>query len=405
MGDKINVTIPTIGESISEGTIGRWFFSEGDIVKKDQPLLEVDSDKATLEVPAPASGRLTISVPAGTTTAVGSLVGMIEVVNGGTAVAGAPAPSSSPAVSAQPSKSVETATGATTPSSPSAPATASKPVSSIGAEQLKGLGPSKRRAVRSGTMPAPGTQQAPAPWSNADGEVVRKPMSTLRKKIAQRLLDSQQSTATLTTFNEVDMTNVMGTRAQLKDEFQKRFDVKLGFMSYFARAIIAAMKDYPDVNARIEGDDVVYPQNVNLGIAVSTDRGLVVPVLKNAQSLSYSEIEKRIADLADRARSAKLSIPEMQGGTFTLTNGGIFGSLLSTPILNPPQSGILGMHKIEMRPRAIENNGKWTVEVRPMMYLALSYDHRLIDGVTSVGFLVKVKEYLEKVTRDEVLAG
>lgn len=225
-------------------------------------------------------------------------------------------------------------------------------------------------------------------------------MSTLRKRIAERLLESQQTTATLTTFNEIDMTRAMDLRKKLKDSFEKQKGVKLGFMSFFAKAVIYALQKYPDVNSRIEGEDIVSPEFVNLGIAVSTERGLVVPVIREAQAMSFSEIEKKIADLADRARLGKLQISEMQGGTFTLTNGGTFGSLLSTPIVNPPQSGILGMHKIEQRPMAIESNGKFEVAVRPMMYVALSYDHRLIDGATSVGFLVKVKEYLEQIVTE-----
>jgi 2-oxoglutarate dehydrogenase E2 component (dihydrolipoamide succinyltransferase) len=272
----------------------------------------------------------------------------------------------------------------------------------VSSESLKGFGPAKRKAIRSGTLPLPSSQ--PTPWGG-EADVIRKPMSTLRKRIAERLLESQQTTATLTTFNEVDMSRSMAARGKLKDEFQTKFGVKLGFMSFFSKAVIAALQQFPEVNAHIEGDDIVYPQGVHLGVAVSTDRGLVVPVLRNAQNLSYVQLEQKIAELADRARTGKLQIPEMQGGTFTITNGGVFGSLLSTPIINPPQSGILGMHKIENRPMAIEiEKGKFSVEVRPMMYVALSYDHRLIDGATSVGFLVKVKEYLETVTEDIVRA-
>jgi 2-oxoglutarate dehydrogenase E2 component (dihydrolipoamide succinyltransferase) len=232
----------------------------------------------------------------------------------------------------------------------------------------------------------------------------RTPMSSLRKTIAQRLMYSQQSTATLTTFNEVDMSQVMSVRNQLKESFQSKHGVKLGFMSFFSAAVLHALKAYPLVNCHIDGSDVVDPGSTNLGIAVSTERGLVVPVIRDAAGLSYAQLEKSIAQLAEKARDGKLSIPDMQGGSFTITNGGVFGSLLSTPILNPPQSGILGMHKTEHRPMAIEKEGKWTVEVRPMMYVAFSYDHRLIDGATSVGFLVKVKEYLEAVTTQQVMA-
>ncbi|MBN8555582.1 MAG: 2-oxoglutarate dehydrogenase complex dihydrolipoyllysine-residue succinyltransferase [Deltaproteobacteria bacterium] len=401
MAENVNVLIPTIGESISEGTIGRWFFKEGDSVKKDQPLFEVDSDKATLEVPATASGKLKILIPAGKTAAVGALVGIIEAEKS----EGVKMPEATTENSTNGKSSSKLKVAETPPVESSSTVAIAKPESSkpeISADSLKGLSPAKRKAVRSGNMPLPGTD-ANTPWSEA-GQEVRKPMSTLRKRIAERLIESQQTTATLTTFNEIDMSNVMAIRAKFKDEFPKKFGVKLGFMSFFARGVIEALNQFPDVNAHIDGEEIIYPTGVNLGVAVSTDRGLVVPVIKAAQNFSYAEIEKKIADLADRAKMGKLQITEMQGGTFTLTNGGTFGSLLSTPIINPPQSGILGMHKIEQRPRAIEiSKGKFTVEVRPMMYVALSYDHRLIDGATSVGFLVKVKEYLETVTEDLVM--
>lgn len=396
MAEKVNILIPTIGESISEGTIGKWFVKEGDIVKKDQPLFELDSDKATLEVPAAASGKLSILVPAGKTAQVGSLVGVIEAgENGGKA-------QTKEAVKMNTTPEVERPT----PKVASAPApevvpTPQPAAPSYSTEDLKGLAPSKRKAAREGTYKVPGQTQMP--WSTDAGAEIRKPMTTLRKRIAERLLQSQQTTATLTTFNEIDMSRVMEVRNKLKDGFAQKFGVKLGFMSFFSKAVMEALNAYPDVNARIEGNDIVYPQGVNLGVAVSTDRGLVVPVIKAAHSLSYADIEKKIADLAERARDGKLQIPEMSGGTFTVTNGGIFGSLLSTPIINPPQSGILGMHKIEQRPKAIETQkGKFDVQVRPMMYVALSYDHRIIDGATSVGFLVKVKEYLESVTEEVV---
>ncbi len=406
MAEKINVVIPTIGESVSEGTIGKWFVKEGDVVHKDQPLLEVDSDKATLEVTASATGRLKIIVPAGKTAAVGALVGVIESDGTGT-TAKAPAAANT-GISAAEIKTVLSsqpnpqngAQAAAPLTKPAAPASSTSSSPAYASEELKGFGPSKRRAVRSGVL-----TPTPSIFGEGSQNVIRQPMSTIRKKIAQRLLESQQTTATLTTFNEVDMSAAMNARTQLKAEFEAKFGTKLGFMSFFAKAVTEALAQFPDVNARIEGDDIVYPQHVNLGIAVSTERGLVVPVLKNAQVLSYGELEKKIAELADRARSGKLQIPEMQGGTFTLTNGGVFGSLLSTPILNPPQSGILGMHKIEHRPIAIaKSEGGFSVEVRPMMYVALSYDHRIIDGATSVGFLVKVKEYLEKVTPQQVMA-
>lgn len=395
MGAEVNVIIPTIGESVSEGTIGRYFFKDGDMVQKDQTLFEVDSDKATLEVPAPATGKLKIMIPSGKTAKVGSLVAVIEPSAQGDSVKATKKeavkmPEAAPAE--KPSAKAEV----------SAPATTSTPAPAVSSDQLKGFGPSKRKAIRSGAMPLP--SKGGFFLDEATNEI-RKPMTTLRKRIAERLLESQQTTATLTTFNEVDMTKSMAVRSKLKDEFQQKFGVKLGFMSFFSRAVVEALKAFPDVNGRIENGEIVYPQHVNLGVAVSTDRGLVVPVIRNAESLSFADLEKRIGELAEKARDGKLQIPEMQGGTFTLTNGGVFGSLLSTPILNPPQSGILGMHKIENRPIAVEGEkGKFTVEVHPMMYVALSYDHRLIDGATSVGFLVKVKEFMENVTEAQVLA-
>ncbi len=393
MGETVKVVIPTIGESVNEGTIGRWFFKEGDVVSKDQTLFELDSDKATLEVPASASGKLSILVEAGKTATVGATVAMIEISEGLSAAKNNGS-SSKPKVEAKQSTS--------TPIAPAAPQkTVSTPTTTASPEALKTLSPSKRKAYREGTFKIPSGNN---PFEDDTAtQVNRVPMTTIRKKIAARLVESQQTTATLTTFNEIDMTAVNAVRQKLKDSFQSKYGVKLGFMSFFSKAVISALGQYPDVNGRIENDDIVYPQFINLGIAVSTERGLVVPVIKGAQSLSYSALELKIADLAERARTQKLQIPEMSGGTFTITNGGTFGSLISTPIINPPQSGILGMHKIEHRPIAIaKGDGSFGVEVRPMMYVALSYDHRLIDGATSVGFLVKVKEYLEKVTEADI---
>lgn len=266
--------------------------------------------------------------------------------------------------------------------------------------EMKGIGPGKRKAIREGKMPMP--SQGPSLGFDLVGEQERKPMSAIRKKIAERLVYSQQSTATLTTFNEIDMSRVMSLREKLKDDFQNKNGIKLGFMSFFAKAMCYAISHVPAINGFIEDEEVVLNKSVHLSIAVSTDRGLVVPVIRNCQSLSYSQIEKEVARLADKARLGKLGIEEMMGGTTTLTNGGIFGSLLSTPILNPPQSSILGLHKTEFRPMAIaKEGGGWNVEVRPMMYVALSYDHRLIDGKESVTSLVKVKEYLETIVSEK----
>jgi 2-oxoglutarate dehydrogenase E2 component (dihydrolipoamide succinyltransferase) len=412
MAQEVEVVIPSIGESVSEGTIGRWFFKEGDLVQKDQPLLEVDSDKATLEVPASTSGKLIkILVPAGKTAAVGARVALIDAsAESGTAQTSQSATASvqktSPESKPEPRSTPISHSLKESPKEMPAPSGPAAKESNVVSMDLKGFSPSKRKAIREGHMPAPQPGGPASFLSTDDPREVRKPLSTIRKRIAERLLESQQTTATLTTFNEVDMSRAMELRKQLKDQFEKSHGVKLGFMSFFSKAVIYALQEYPDVNARMEGDEIVYPQFVNLGIAVSTERGLVVPVVKDAQSLSFAGIESKMMDLAERARVGKLQIAEMQGGTFTVTNGGVFGSLLSTPIINPPQSGILGMHKIEHRPIAREKapkSGEFTVEVKPMMYIALSYDHRLIDGATSVGFLVKVKEYLESVVTEAMV--
>jgi 2-oxoglutarate dehydrogenase E2 component (dihydrolipoamide succinyltransferase) len=395
MANEVDVVVPVVGESVSEGAIGKWFFKDGDVVHKDDTLFELDSDKASMEVPATESGRLKIMAQAGETVLVGATVGKIDTsvkVNGN-----ATPKESTPATKAAPSaaKAQEV-----TSSSKPAPSPAS-------AEQLKSFTPSQRKAIRHGDL-RPEAAKAGAAVATRQSSGLpgrREPMSSLRKTIAKRLLQSQQSTATLTTFNEVDMSAILQLRKKVQADFQKKEGVKLGFMSFFTAAVVHALREYPIVNAFIDGEEIVHPDGFHMGIAVSTDKGLVVPVLRHTESLSYAGIEKGIASLAEKARDGKLSISEMQGGSFTITNGGIFGSLLSTPILNPPQSGILGMHKTEHRPIAIEKaDGSYAVEVRPMMYLALSYDHRVVDGATSVGFLVKVKEYLEKVGEDKILA-
>lgn len=414
---NIEIKIPSVGESINEATIGRWNFKTGDWVEKDAVIFEIETEKATLEVNAPASGVLSIQKNQGEVVPIGSTVGTIET--GAAKPANAPAsptklppppppaggtrsmpPPPPPAKTSTPSAPTPTAVSSSGQSSGPGLATyaSSTPV------DMKGFGPAKRKAVREGKIAPPSSGGAFVDPLDTEGE--RKPMSTIRKKIAERLIHSQQSTATLTTFNEVDMSNILSIRSQLKEEFQKKHGVKLGFMSFFARAVAHALGEVPSVNAFIDGNDMIFHRHLHLGVAVSTDRGLVVPVVKYADQLSYADLEKNIAALAEKARTGKLGIEEMMGGTFTLTNGGVFGSLLSTPILNPPQSGILGMHKTENRPMAIEQgDGSFKVEVRPMMYVALSYDHRLIDGRDSVTFLVKAKEYLETVKAEEVIKG
>ena len=397
-----DIRVPTLGESVSEATIGKWFKKPGDAVTADEPLVELETDKVTLEVNAPASGILSeISAKDGETVGVGALLGAIT--EGAAGVAAAP-------------KAAEVPKAATTPSV-SAPADHGPAVARLAAET--GIDPANVAAsgkdgrVTKGDMlaaqAAPAVIAAPAaipvpvtpvavraPSAPADGtreERVR--MTKLRQTIARRLKDAQNTAAMLTTFNEVDMGEVMALRNKYKDVFEKKHGAKLGFMSFFVKACTQALKEIPAVNAEIDGTDLVYKNYYHVGIAVGTDKGLVVPVLRDADTLSLAGIEKTIADYGKRARDGQLKIEEMQGGTFTITNGGIYGSLMSTPILNAPQSGILGMHKIQERPVVVA--GK--IEIRPMMYLALSYDHRIVDGKEAVTFLVRVKEALEDPAR------
>lgn len=392
---QTKILIPSVGESIVEANIGKILFKTGDWVEKNAALFEIETDKATVEVVAPDSGRLTLEVIQGDTVAIGSSVGFMDTSVVRPANVSAPAPTTKP-------------TAPPTTSKPSGPPVVSKfspeistsgGMSLISETQMKGFGPGKRKALREGKISIP---SGPSPTFDFTGEQERKPMSAIRKKIAERLVYSQQSTATLTTFNEIDMTRTLEIRGKLKDEFEKTNGIKLGFMSFFTKATCYALAQVPIVNGFVDGDEVVYNKSVHMGIAVSTDRGLVVPVVRNAQNMSFSQIEKEIGRLAEKARSGKLGIDEMMGGTFTITNGGVFGSLLSTPILNPPQSGILGLHKTENRPIALPlEGGGFKIEVRPMMYVALSYDHRLVDGKDSVTFLVKVKEYLETILTEK----
>ena len=391
-----DIRVPTLGESVSEATIGKWFKKPGDAVTADEPLVELETDKVTLEVNAPASGILSeISAKDGETVGVGALLGAIT--EGAAGVAAAP-------------KAAEVPKAAAT-LSVSAPADHGPAVARLAAET--GIDPANVAAsgkdgrVTKGDMlaaqAAPAVIAAPAapvavraPSAPADGtreERVR--MTKLRQTIARRLKDAQNTAAMLTTFNEVDMGEVMALRNKYKDVFEKKHGAKLGFMSFFVKACTQALKEIPAVNAEIDGTDLVYKNYYHVGIAVGTDKGLVVPVLRDADTLSLAGIEKTIADYGKRARDGQLKIEEMQGGTFTITNGGIYGSLMSTPILNAPQSGILGMHKIQERPVVVA--GK--IEIRPMMYLALSYDHRIVDGKEAVTFLVRVKEALEDPAR------
>ena len=405
------IRVPTLGESVSEATIGRWFKQPGETVKADEPIVELETDKVTLEVNAPASGVLVeISAKDGETVTPGALLGQIG--EGGGAAA---APAKQPAAKAAP---VQTAPAAKVeaPAAPAAPAVAatamppSPAAAKIAADrgvdvaQVEGSG--RRGQVLKGDVlgftppaapvPAPKPVELRVPSAPVDAaREERMRMTKLRQTIARRLKDVQNSAAMLTTFNEVDMTEVMALRTRYKDVFERKHGVKLGFMGFFVKACIAALHDVPAVNAEIDGTDLIYKNYYHLGIAVGTDKGLVVPVVRDCDLLNIAEIEKKIADFGKRAREGKLKIDELQGGTFTITNGGIYGSLMSTPILNAPQSGILGMHKIQERPVVI--GGK--IEARPMMYLALTYDHRIVDGKEAVTFLVRVKEALEDPAR------
>ena len=397
----IEIKVPAMGESVTEATVARWFKKEGDAVKRDEPLLELETDKVTVEVPAPADGAIeSISVKAGDTVQVGTLLGAIAEGKSGAAAAPKPAAPKAEAPKAEAPKPAAPK-AADAPAMPAARRIAEEtgiPTSSVPGTGKDGrvtktdmLGALEARAVSSSIgRPAPAAPMPSGPRPNAAREEVVA-MTRLRKTVALRLKESQNTAAQLTTFNEVDMTAVMGSRAHYKDAFEKKHGVKLGFMGFFAKAVVAALKELPNINAEIEGDNIIYKNYYDIGIAVSTERGLVVPVVRDADQLSLAGIEKTIADFGARARDNKLKLEELQGGTFSITNGGVFGSLMSTPILNTPQSGILGMHKIQPRPMAIGDK----IEIRPMMYLALSYDHRIVDGREAVTFLVRVKDNLE----------
>ena len=400
---SVNIKVPSLGESVTEATIARWYKSIGDLVSIDEPLLELETDKVTLEVPAPASGQLTdIKVKDGDTVEVGAILGAIA--EGAVAPEKAPDPQPTvetieeePIVEKPKAEEVKTINEPASVSNELSPA-----VRKIVAENsidINNINPSGKngRITKEDALNSISSQSAetirpskPKPANN-NQTTERVTMSRLRKTIAKRLKDAQNTAAILTTFNEVDMTELIKVRNEYKEFFEKKHGVKLGFMSFFVKACITALKEIPEVNAEIEGDDVIYKNYYNIGVAVGTDQGLVVPVVKNADELIVADIEKEIASLGKKARDGKLSISDMQDGTFTISNGGVYGSLMSTPILNPPQSGVLGMHKIQERPIAIDGE----IAIRPMMYLALSYDHRLIDGKAAVTFLVRVKESLE----------
>jgi 2-oxoglutarate dehydrogenase E2 component (dihydrolipoamide succinyltransferase) len=346
---SIEIKVPALGESVTEATVARWFKQEGDSVTRDEPLLELETDKVTVEVPAPAAGALAgIAVKPGGKVEVGALLGLIE----------------------------EGASGKPTPHVPSNP---------------DAVQPKPDAAEMPAVEPKPAPVPPPRPANPNATREERVPMNRLRQTVALRLKEAQNTAALLTTINEADMSAVIALRGRYRETFEKTHGVRLGFMGFFVKAAVAALKEFPAVNAAIDGNEIVYKHYYDIGVAVATERGLVVPVVRDADRLSLAEIEKNIADMAARAREGKLKIEELSGGTFSITNGGVFGSLLSTPILNRPQSGILGMHKIQDRPVAVDGQAV----VRPMMYLALTYDHRLVDGREAVRFLVRIKECLE----------
>jgi 2-oxoglutarate dehydrogenase E2 component (dihydrolipoamide succinyltransferase) len=399
------IRVPALGESVTEATVGRWFKKAGEPVSTDEPIVELVTDKVTLEVNAPAPGVLTeIVAKDGETVSAGALLGQI-----GDAASAAPPkaeaePVPPPPPSMEPVSPAPAATPAPTqPSMPASPA-AAKIAADHGLDPVAVEGSGKRGQVLKGDVldfiakppaPAPAAPPpSPAPAAEEDREE-RVPMTRLRQTIARRLKDAQNTAAMLTTFNEADMTEVMALRARHKDAFEQKHGLKLGFMGFFVKACAGALREVPSVNAEIDGAEIIYKNYYHLGVAVGTDKGLVVPVVRDCDRLDLAGIEQTIAELGKRARAGELKIEEMQGGTFTITNGGVYGSLMSTPILNVPQSGILGMHKIQERPVAVA--GK--IEIRPMMYLALTYDHRIVDGKEAVTFLVRVKEALEDPAR------
>jgi len=393
----VDIKVPTLGESVTEATVAKWFKAVGDAVTADEPLVELETDKVTVEVPAPASGTLAaIGVAAGTTVNVGSVLGVIsEGAAAGKKLPTAPAPAKAAAAAAAPIAA----------SARDAGPAARKLMAETGVTPAAGSGKdgrvTKGDVIAAARAPASAAAPTPvaAPVAPAAPHVPRTlglreervKMTRLRKRIAERLKQAQNNAAILTTFNEADMSAVMALRERYKEGFEKRHGVKLGFMGFFVKACAAALKEIPAVNAEIDGDDIIFKNHYDIGVAVGTEQGLVVPVVRDCDELSIAGVEKRIGEFGKKARDGKLGLDDLQGGTFTISNGGVYGSLMSTPILNPPQSGILGMHKIQPRPIAVGDK----IEIRPMMYLALSYDHRIIDGREAVTFLIRVKEAIE----------
>lgn len=372
---KVEIKVPAVGESIVEATVGTILKPSGSIVKVDEEIIELETDKVNQVLPAPAAGRIEFTVKTGDVVKIGQVIGTIETTAAETASAEKP--------KAEPEKKPEKKKEPPPPAPKEAP-----------------LPPARKKVEESLSevkTPRPVTPLPPPPPSppRTIGRETRQKMTKLRRIIAQRLVEVKNQTAMLTTFNEVDLSAIIAVREKEQETFQKRHGVKLGFMSFFIKATVAALQEFPDINARIEEDEIVYCHYFDIGVAVSTEKGLMVPVIRNADQLSYAEIEKKLKDFAEKARSGTISIDDLQGGTFTITNGGVFGSLLSTPILNPPQSGILGMHNIVKRPVVIDDQ----MVIRSMMYLALSYDHRIVDGKESIAFLIHIKKNLEQPAR------
>ena len=417
----VPVKVPSVGESITEGILARWIKPDGSVVKAGEPLFELESDKASLPVPAEVAGLLKVGAAEGDTVTIGQVIGSIDTAATASAAPASPPSKAAPAAPAQPQPQPQPSQAAATVSRPADGA------SNGGGVATMPLAPSVRRIVaetgadpaaiegtgrdgrltkgdvlshldkppaRAELAPAAPSPAPSAPTSSGPRET-RKRMSGLRQKIAQRLVEAQHTAAILTTFNEADMSRVMELRAKYKDSFKAKHGVALGFMSFFIKAAIEALKAFPNVNGRVEGTEIVTNHAYDIGVAVSTERGLMVPVVRDADQLSFAGIEKAIGAFAVKAREGTIAVSDLQGGTFTITNGGVFGSLLSTPILNPPQSGILGMHTIQKRPVAIDDQ----VVIRPMMYLALSYDHRIVDGREAVSFLVRIKDGIESPER------
>ena len=397
-----DIRVPTLGESVTEATVGKWFKQPGDAVAVDEPLVELETDKVTLEVPAPAAGVLSdVAVKNGDTVAVGELLGQIKEGAGAAPKASAPAVKPAEASKPAPAAPQKSPEMPVPPSVRKMAAESGVDPSKISGTGLHGqvtkgdmLSAIERAAAQPTPVSAPVQMRAPSPADDAAREE-RVHMTRLRQTIARRLKDAQNTAAMLTTFNEVDMSAVMALRSRYKDKFEKDHGVKLGFMSFFVKAAVEALRAFPAVNAEVRGTDIVYKDHYDVGVAVGGGKGLVVPVIRDADLLSFAEIEKTIGELAKKARENRITMDDLEGGTFTISNGGIYGSLLSTPILNPPQSGILGKHKIEKRPVVINDQ----IVIRPMMYLALSYDHRIVDGREAVSFLKRIKDVIENPAR------